>query len=141
MADWQRRHKTSLKRRRTTRTPTRHWTDTLRSIAWPIGEDRELTLWKEAMCYVPMMLVLACLVYLVWWGSSHTPIFPGNRQQREAAWGRNVDLYEFLWEEFCSRMNTTKSGRLCHTYEWLPPTTAVLVCVIGGLGHRIAWHT
>ena len=131
MADWQRRKATSLKRRRTRHVPRAGWTGLLRRIAWPIGEERELRLWAEALEYTPISIALLGVLIGVIWLQTDAPKFPGDRAAREAAWGQGSDIATFLWEHFCGEVDKTKPNTVCTTYNWFPGLVAG-VCAIAG---------
>lgn len=111
MADWQRRAATSTKRRRTRRVPKIRWPDLLRIIAWPVGEQRELELWAEALA--PLSSVLRCMaaVATLFWLLGEPPHVP----TPPAEFG---SVAAFLWTEFCG---STRPGKGCIAYNWLPP--------------------
>jgi hypothetical protein len=64
MADWKRRHATSLKRRRTRDVKPLRWTVVLRNIAWPIGEEAVLELLVDVLQWAPIFAMTACCTLL-----------------------------------------------------------------------------
>lgn len=139
MADWQRRSRTSLKRRRTQRTERIRWTGVLRRIAWPIGEEQELRLWGETLRYTPLMVMALDLAMGVVWAASTAPGFPGPRGQREEAWGGWVEVGEFLWSHFCGDLSRTPPAAVCSSYNWLPGVVMAGAAALACVAHIALW--
>ena len=120
MADWHRRAKTSIRRRKTKHIAKTQWTGVLRSIAWPIGEARELALWARIIQWLPCMGILASVFAVAWWATTSYVIFDQDNQTLAS---------RQLWIWFCGDVRVAQTGDVCKTYNWLPGTLGFVACV------------
>jgi hypothetical protein len=133
MADWKRRHATSVKRRRTRDVKPVRWTDVLRRIAWPIGERAELALWAEVLQWAPITVMATCPLCVVFVMNMHVPIFHDNMGPTG----------NFAWEALCGDVAKTKTGTQCKYFYLAPVITFTWMFLLALSLHRFAtlYHT
>lgn len=127
MADWHRRSKTSLRRRKTKRPNTTSWMDILRKIAWPIGEERELLFWGEVFETIPTMAMIAGFSIGISWMFT-SPLYLETTE---------LNVFErALWEGFCGSVHQSQIGVMCSSYQWLPGCISLWTFSIGFLFNK-----
>jgi hypothetical protein len=129
MADWKRRNASSVKRRRTRGTRPTKWTDILRCVAWPIGEELELELWANIFEWIPVITMGLCPFWLMFFISMEVPVFPEVQNQ----YGTSG---LFLWDSFCGDSSQAIPGMLCTSFLIAPVIATVWIFLLA-----LAFHT
>jgi hypothetical protein len=110
MADWKRRFRTSVRRRRTSNVKRLKWTDVLRMIAWPAGEEAELDMWASVVRWVPITAITLCPFAVIFLITMSPPVFDDSLKEAGL----------FLWGEFCGDVATASIGTKCTNFYIAP---------------------